>query len=101
MIQMKCSLIRDLLPLYVEGDCSKNTNKVVKEHLESCSNCRELYELIKSPIDVKLIDQPEVTESPDGNREFWKKYYGRFILKGAGLFFIVYITVVLLIVLLR
>ncbi|OIJ14202.1 hypothetical protein BKP37_08950 [Anaerobacillus alkalilacustris] len=98
---MKCSLIRDLLPLYIEGDCSKHTNQIVKEHLEGCSNCHELYELMKTPFDVRVIDQPIATNSEGENNELWKRYYGRLILKGAGLFFIVYITVVLLMVLLK
>ncbi|MFC0470695.1 zf-HC2 domain-containing protein [Halalkalibacter kiskunsagensis] len=97
---MKCSLIRDLLPLYVEGDCSKDTSLMVKEHLESCSDCGELYELMKSPIDIKVIDQPVATGSKDGI-ELWKKYYGRLILKGTGLFLCVYIAVVMLILLLK
>ncbi|OIJ20775.1 hypothetical protein BKP45_08225 [Anaerobacillus alkalidiazotrophicus] len=98
---MKCSLIRDLLPLYIEGDCSQNTNKVVADHLEGCSNCRELYELMKSPIEIKVIDQPVTTESQVKNNELWKRYYGRLILKGAGLFFFVYITIVILMALIK
>ncbi|KHF39242.1 zf-HC2 domain-containing protein [Halalkalibacter okhensis] len=98
---MKCSLIRDLLPLYVENDCSEMTNQMVKEHLESCSDCRELYELMKSPIDVKGMDPIVATDAPNNNNQFWKKYYGRVILKGAGLFFGVYITIVTLMILLK
>jgi predicted anti-sigma-YlaC factor YlaD len=97
---MKCSLIRDLLPLYVEGDCSEDTSLMVKEHLESCFNCGELFKLMKYPIDIKVIDQTEAIGSADGN-EFWKKYYGRLILNGTGLFLSVYITVVVLMVLLK
>ncbi|WP_332634933.1 zf-HC2 domain-containing protein [Halalkalibacter flavus] len=98
---MKCSLIRDLLPLYVEGDCSPKTNKVVREHLDRCSECHKLYELINSPIDVKAITKPVTTETHTRSNEFWKRYYGRLILKGLGLFFVVYITVIKLMVLFK
>ncbi|WP_216827372.1 anti-sigma factor family protein [Alkalihalobacterium elongatum] len=98
---MKCSLIRDLLPLYVEGDCCPETNKVVREHLGSCSECRELYELMKSPIDVKAMAQPVTTETHTRSNEFWKKYYGRLILKGAGWFFVVYAIVVVIMLILN
>lgn len=101
-MQMKCSLIRDLLPLYVERDCSEATNQLVKDHLENCSECHELYELMKSPIDVKGIKEDVVSEDANSRtRKIWKKYYGRLLIKGIGLFLIVYITVVTLLVLLK
>ena len=98
---MKCSLIRDLLPLYVEDDCSIETNRVVREHLDCCSECRELYELMKSPIDVKVMAQPVTIETHTRSNEFWKKYYGRLILRGLGLILVVYITVIILVVLFK
>ncbi|WP_449376361.1 zf-HC2 domain-containing protein [Bacillus safensis] len=33
---MSCYLIEELLPLYIEGDTSAETNKFVAEHLQSC-----------------------------------------------------------------
>ncbi|WP_158318818.1 zf-HC2 domain-containing protein [Robertmurraya kyonggiensis] len=98
---MKCSLIRDLLPLYVERDCSEVTNQLVKDHLENCSECHELYELMKSPIDVKGIRETISYRADSIIPEIWKKYYGRLLIKGIGLFLIVYIIVVTLLVLLK
>ncbi|WP_449619898.1 zf-HC2 domain-containing protein [Robertmurraya sp. Marseille-Q9965] len=98
---MKCSLIRDLLPLYVESDCCEVTNKLMKDHLENCSECRELYQLMKSPIDIKGIGETMSDDADNITPEIWKKYYGRLLIKGIGLFLIVYITVVTLLVLLK
>lgn len=36
----ECSIIRDILPLYVENMVSEDTAEFVKEHLESCPVCR-------------------------------------------------------------
>ena len=43
-----CSIVRDILPLYVEDMVSEETAKFVKEHLVECENCREYYEGMKS-----------------------------------------------------
>lgn len=47
---MKCEIIRDLLPVYVENVCSGETKKAVEEHLETCGQCREEYEEMKKSI---------------------------------------------------
>ena len=35
-----CELIRDLLPLYVDGLTSEASNREIKEHLETCGSWR-------------------------------------------------------------
>ena len=39
----ECSIVRDLLPLYAEGMLSQESTAFVKEHLESCDDCRAAY----------------------------------------------------------
>ena len=36
----KCSMIRDLLPLYDEQAVSPETAEIIREHLETCEECR-------------------------------------------------------------
>lgn len=55
---MNCSIINDLLPLYVDGCCSRESEALIKEHLGGCKACRETYELMKR-------DTPESTTVPD------------------------------------
>lgn len=45
----ECSIVRDLLPLYVEQMVSADTEEFVKEHLEGCRECRGEYEQMKQP----------------------------------------------------
>ena len=40
---MRCEIINDLLPLYVDGVCSEETKKEVEEHLKTCPACRKVY----------------------------------------------------------
>ena len=45
---MKCEIIRDLLPLCVDGVCSDESKSAVENHLSECEKCREYYESMKS-----------------------------------------------------
>ena len=36
----QCSVIRDLLPLYVDGEISSATADMVRRHLDECPECR-------------------------------------------------------------
>lgn len=38
----KCTLIRELLPLYIEEITNKETTDIIKEHIKTCTSCREL-----------------------------------------------------------
>jgi len=37
---MKCNVIKDLLPSYVDGICSEDTIEIVEEHLHNCKECK-------------------------------------------------------------
>lgn len=50
MEKIKCYLVRDLLPLYIDKACSEQTSTDIEEHLESCADCRKLYEEMNSNI---------------------------------------------------
>ena len=41
---MDCNIIRDLIPLYIDGCCSAESANLVKEHIEGCNICNKLYE---------------------------------------------------------
>lgn len=46
MEQQTCSIVRDLLPLYEEHAVSLKTDEFVKQHLESCEECRNYRQAI-------------------------------------------------------
>ncbi len=41
---MKCSIIRDLLPLYCDKLTSAESNEEIENHLRNCAECTEIYE---------------------------------------------------------
>ena len=41
---MNCNVIKDLLPLYVDGCCSEESEKIVTEHLALCESCRRIHD---------------------------------------------------------
>ena len=56
----KCEIIRDLLPLVQDGVASEASCRLVREHLETCEECRSAYSLdpLKMPdetLDRRLI----------------------------------------------
>ena len=49
---MNCEIIKDLIPLYIDGCCSKESERAVEEHLKGCSECKMLFEEMKKPTDI-------------------------------------------------
>ena len=49
---MNCEIIKDLIPLYIDGCCSKESERAVEEHLNDCSECKKLFEEMKEPTDI-------------------------------------------------
>lgn len=41
---MKCEIIRDLLPNYIDHLTSDESNEEIENHFRSCDSCREFYE---------------------------------------------------------
>ena len=60
----ECSIIRDILPLYVENMVSEDTSEFVKEHLESCPACRAELEKLREPVGVQTEPQPDMDAAP-------------------------------------
>lgn len=47
-----CEVVRDLLPLYHDGVCSKKSREMVEEHLTECEACKKELEEIRKEISV-------------------------------------------------
>ncbi|MRX72779.1 zf-HC2 domain-containing protein [Bacillus lacus] len=57
-MRISCNVIRDVLPLYVENMASQDTRDIVKEHIDSCENCKKRLEDMRTfeemPIDTDI-----------------------------------------------
>ena len=57
---MKCKIICDLLPMYIDEVCSDETKELVEEHLKACPECRREYEQMKA--DISLNEAEDLDE---------------------------------------
>lgn len=63
---MKCYIVRDLLPRYLDGLTGEEATKEVKAHLDTCESCHTIYEQMTADIPKEL--------SPKKKRiDFFKK----------------------------
>ena len=53
MSKFECNLVMDLLPIYADGKAGKETEDFIRLHMESCPECREMYEAMTKDIDTK------------------------------------------------
>ena len=56
---MECKVIRDLIPLYKENMLSDESKKLVKEHLKTCSSCRNYYYSLGNDADIDIKNENE------------------------------------------
>ncbi len=77
-----CDIIKDMLPLYVDNLCGEETRHLVEKHVESCRECREVLEVMKSgPIPQFVVKQQELAKE----KAPFKKIRSRVILLCFGL----------------
>ncbi|MBP3307187.1 MAG: zf-HC2 domain-containing protein [Anaerotignum sp.] len=50
---MKCEIIRDLMPLHLDGLTSEESDQAIKEHLNGCEPCKEILEQMTKETEVK------------------------------------------------
>lgn len=49
---MNCDVVKDLIPLYIDGCCSDESKIIVEEHIKSCNTCKKLLEDMNAPSNV-------------------------------------------------
>lgn len=60
-----CNVIRDLMPSYIDGLCSEESKDIVKEHINECPKCKELFndyssDFENSSISTVFSDEKEI-----------------------------------------
>lgn len=51
-----CEIVKDLLPMYIDGLCSETSNKLVEQHLSTCTHCQQIYEQMLNEFEVEQIE---------------------------------------------
>lgn len=92
----ECSIVRDILPLYLENMVSDETGTFVKEHLKGCPECTAELEALKAGPKVEKIGnemrdslEAEVMKSMKATRKKFRKKAYRVAAVIAGIFIIV------------
>lgn len=57
---MKCEIIQDILPLFVDEICGSVTREAVEEHLHTCKECREKEKELRAEFIVEAKDPLEM-----------------------------------------
>lgn len=70
MKDIKCTIIQDVLPLYIDEVVSQDTKEMVDEHLQYCDKCQKEYESMKRDLNIPV----EYTDSLFNNiSKKWRK----------------------------
>ena len=92
----ECSIVRDILPLYLENMVSDETGAFVKEHIKDCPECTAELEALKAGPKVEKIGsemrdslEVEVMKSMKATRKKFRKKAYRVAAIIAGIFIIV------------
>ena len=73
-----CEIVRDLLPSVNEGLTSEKTTKWVMEHLDTCPECKEKYDILNA-VDPAGLDKPSRQEM-DRDVKYLKKVKKRLFI---------------------
>ena len=69
---MKCEIIKDLLPSYIDELTSNESNKEIENHIKTCSKCRAELESMKQDIHIDELESNKKDIQP--LKKFNKKY---------------------------
>ena len=60
---MKCEVVKDLMPLYVDELCSEETTGEIREHIKECELCRKKMQELEMPIE-DITPEEEISIEP-------------------------------------
>lgn len=75
---MKCCIVRDLLPGYIDGLTCEESNQEIRIHLEQCTECRTVYEQMTAVIPVETSTKQEI----DFFKKFRSSIHQRYVVVG-------------------
>lgn len=74
---MNCSIIQDLLPLYLDQVCSSQTTRAVEEHLAACPACQSLLDEMRRESAVPEHIQVQAQQEANVLRGVKRKFSAR------------------------
>jgi len=77
---MKCFIVKDLLPSYIDGLSREETNAEIRKHLDECADCRCVYNKMTAEI-------PHEVPQEDKDIDFLKKLKAKILRKNLNVAF--------------
>lgn len=71
-----CSIVSDLLPLYVENLVSEDSKEFIENHIDTCNSCREELDNLKKDLDFKTDLNKRPLKFLNNNINKNKRNYG-------------------------
>lgn len=65
MKENNCDIVKDLLPLYVDGVLSENSKDYVDTHLKDCEDCKKEYLQMTKNIEIPMDTNKEILDKVD------------------------------------
>ncbi|MDR1070377.1 MAG: zf-HC2 domain-containing protein [Gracilibacteraceae bacterium] len=82
-MKMSCEIIKDLLPLYLDGVCSNDSKAAVEDHLLGCDKCQAELRAMQKPLPLDRTEQNlDEAEAVKNLSRRWKKGMNKSLLKG-------------------
>lgn len=81
---MKCEIIQDLLPSYIENLTSEESNKEIRNHLSDCEDCKKVYQEMTAEVS-------EIPKADTDGAELFKKVKKNLFLQKIGMLLLILI----------
>ncbi|NMA65781.1 MAG: hypothetical protein GX957_06005 [Clostridiaceae bacterium] len=93
---ISCEIIKDMLPLYLDGVCSNDSKVMVEEHLAECDSCKAELDAMKGEIFLSHKEQNlKEAETVKKLSRRWKKGMMKSLLKGVFITLLVILAIAL------
>ncbi|MBM7541221.1 zf-HC2 domain-containing protein [Amphibacillus cookii] len=70
MKEIKCTIIQDILPLYIDEIVSQDTKEMVDQHLQHCEKCQKEYETMKRKLYIPAENKAPIIQKLN---KTWRK----------------------------
>ena len=82
-MKMSCEIIKDLLPLYLDGVCSSDSKTAIEEHIAVCDSCRAELQDMQTTLPINNAGQNlKEAEAVRKLSKRWRSGMIKSILKG-------------------
>ena len=81
MSKLSCNIIKDLLPLYIDGVCSSDSVNAIEEHLRDCPLCEAEFMNLQNNTDIKPEIDKDIDKAVKNANKKIKKGKKRVVMK--------------------